>query len=497
MYAIIALSLFSHAENINECKTDIYYGNGVWNSSEDAKKSRRALEKRIVNKEIIKNDPLLKAKYGKVKLAYNWGQGRLFDVLETYYQLREAGQLDGVGFYAAIAVLTMYRPDITISAYATQKLMEPFTKDWEQGNVDEMWQAYYRESFKLGHRVLLVSHSQGNLFANRIFDTIDPTEYKKYFANIQVASPASKVKADEVGKGAHVTLWGDPIINPIPGSMSPNAQGSPGHAFVEAYLDQRDPYDKIVSRIKTTLPTLDAELTQWTTDQEFSKDTCDYRITVKHRFDPSIEMAEKVYPFNAAKKLYQAKNKAGAYEYVKATCGGTHILDEWSGKKDDECWMIDNPPKEKIMIDLIKEKIVFDSNCFIYVMNYYVENPYGNAQYVMECGTAPYVEELAFIPQRGRFNGPIRIEYKTWDEYRKAGYDFVMNILDVQVKIAKNYLDSVSKFALKKYPNAHIRYDPIIMQAYDYMKLYKPCSVYATDKGTQGCSAIMGLKVYN
>jgi|GEM_PF-3714481 len=27
-----------YAENINECKTDIYYGNGVWNEYEDAEK---------------------------------------------------------------------------------------------------------------------------------------------------------------------------------------------------------------------------------------------------------------------------------------------------------------------------------------------------------------------------------------------------------------------------------------------------------------------------
>ena len=374
VYAIIFLSLFSYAANINECKTDIYYGNGVWNEYEDADDSRDKLEKRIIELEIIDGDTALKAKYGKVKLAYNWGQGRLLDVLETYYQLREAGQLDGVGFYTAIAALTIELPHITLSAIAVQKLMEPFTKDWEQGNVDEMWQTYYRESFKLGHRVLLVSHSQGNLFANRIFDTIDPTEYKKYFANVQVASPASKVKADEVGKGAHVTLWGDPIINPIPGSMSPNAQGSPGHAFVEAYLNQQDPYDKIVSRIKTTLPTLDAELTQWTTDQEFDRDTCDYRITVKHRFDPSIEMAEKVYPFNAAKKLYRAKNRAGAFEYVKAACGGTHILDEWNGKKDDECWMIDNPPKEKIATEDNQTILPYNSVQFVLLRRYYSSN---------------------------------------------------------------------------------------------------------------------------
>ena len=339
-----SFSLYLNAQSINECKTDIYYGNGVWNEYEDAEKSRRALEKRILDREIIKGDSFLQVKYGKVKLAYNWGQGTLLDVLETYYQLREAGQLEGVGFFTAIAILTAYQPELILGAIATQTLMEPFTKDWEQGNVDEMWQKYYRESFKLGHRVLLVSHSQGNLFANRIFDTINPTEYKKYFANVQVASPASQVKADEVGKGAYVTLFGDPIINPIPGSMPGNANGSPGHAFVEAYLAQQDPFDKIVSRIKAALPTLDVELTQWDTEGEPSnKGTCEEKVKVKHRFDLAVDMPFDVYPFNLSKKLYQVNG-----EWVKASCGGTHILDQWDGKKDNECWMIDNVEKEKI-----------------------------------------------------------------------------------------------------------------------------------------------------
>ncbi len=341
----VSFSLFSNAENINECKTDIYYGNGVWNEYEDAEKSKDRLQG-VIEREIIRYELPLQKKYGKLKLAYNWGQGTLLDVLETYYQLREAGQLDGVGFYTAIAALTVELPHITLGAIATQKLMEPFTKDWEQGNVDEMWNYhYYPESFKLGHRVLLVSHSQGNLFANRIYDTINPTGYKRYFANVQVASPASEVKADEVGKGAHVTLFGDPIINPIPGSMSGNANGSPGHAFVEAYLAQKDPYDKIVSRIKAVLPTLDVELTQWDTEGEPSnKSTCEEKVKVKHRFDLAVDMPFDVYPFNLSKKLYQVNEK-----WVKASCGGNNILDQWDGKKENECWMIDNPEEEKIV----------------------------------------------------------------------------------------------------------------------------------------------------
>ncbi|MFT7824325.1 MAG: hypothetical protein ABXS92_06130 [Sulfurimonas sp.] len=370
VFIMMGVLSFTYAENINECKTDIYFGNGVWNEYEDAAKSQLRLQKRIIDIEIVNGEPLLKAKYGNVKLAYNWGQGHVLDVLEVYFQLRESGQLDGIGFYTAIAALTVSYPHITLSAIATQALMEPFTRDWEAGNVYEMWQKYYNESFKLGHRVLLVSHSQGNMFANRIHDSIDPKGYQDYFANLQVASPAREVKAP---KGDHVTLYDDPIINPIPGSMVGNANGSPGHAFVKAYLDQEDPYTKIADKIKELLPTLDSEASQWETDQESNKNTCDYKITVQHRFDPGIEMPFDVYPFAPSKKLYQVNG-----EWVKASCGGTTIMGEdrdiltWEGKQDDECLMIDNPLKEVIKkIDSHKLRIYATCDVVTVITSFY------------------------------------------------------------------------------------------------------------------------------
>ena len=107
--------------------------------------------------------------------------------------------------------------------------------------------------------------------------------------------------------------------------------------------------DLIVSAIKDQLDLLDKVDSQWIKDQEFEKDTCDYRITVKHRFDLALEIGEKVYPFAPNQKLYTATNqKSGEVEYVKATCGGTDFMDDWDGKKENECWMIDNPQEEKI-----------------------------------------------------------------------------------------------------------------------------------------------------
>ncbi len=99
---ILALSLFIatlYAENINECKIDIYFGNGVWNQPEEAEEGRKKLQTYIIDKEIIKNDPELQAKYGEAKLQHNWSYGDMMDLLETFYQLKETGQIGEEHFF--------------------------------------------------------------------------------------------------------------------------------------------------------------------------------------------------------------------------------------------------------------------------------------------------------------------------------------------------------------------------------------------------------------
>ncbi len=201
-----------------------------------------------------------------------------------------------------------------------------------------MQQKYYDESFKHSHRVLLVSHSQGNMFANRIYDTINPTGYKSYFANMQVASPASSIHSP---KGEYVTGLIDPAINLIPGSMEYNAILTPsGHAFVSTYLDTLDSRTKIVKGIKKLLLELDnTEKTpsQWKTKSEIEKGTKEYRITVNHSFDDGVlDIDDEVYPFNIKDgRVYQVKDTAGTPHYVKASFGGERILD---GELDNDLW---------------------------------------------------------------------------------------------------------------------------------------------------------------
>ncbi len=308
---------------IDEYKTDIYFGNGVFNTSQQAEISRKKLQD-IINKEIIKNDPKLKKKYGEVKLAYNWGEGKMNDVLETYYQLKAAGQVNNLEFFTVVYALT--RGTLTLSAEATAALMAsmPFYADDEQANVDEMLNQYYEESFSKSHRVLLVSHSQGNLFANRIYDSLTPKGYQDYFANLQVATPAASIHAP---MSLYVTLFLDPIAT-IPNKLAPNVNGGAGHTFVGAYLGQQEPYDKIVQDIKILLPLLDKTSTQWQTKEELNKGTKDYRINVEHRFDPNITLDKDVYPFDPAQKLYQVPDRIGVPHYVKGGYGGDRILSD-------------------------------------------------------------------------------------------------------------------------------------------------------------------------
>ena len=322
---------------INETKNDIYFGNGVWNDKEDAELSRLYLEI-IVQKEILNYNPKLLRKYGKVKLQYNWGEGHMDDVLETYYQLKEAGQVSHYDFFRVVSLLTR---NAGLSAVATAALMAkmPFTAKAEQSNVDEMLEKYYNESFKNSHRVLLVSHSQGNLFANRIYDAITPTGYQSYFANLQVASPADKINAQ---KGNYVTLKNDTIINPVPESMTGNANGKSGHSFVSAYLEQDNPREKIINNLKTLLSALDSTASQWAASLTWGdKGTKDYRITVEHRFDANAVLNDEVYPFALSKYLYQVPDNDGMLHYVKASFGGTKILDAWDNQKEEQFYKLE------------------------------------------------------------------------------------------------------------------------------------------------------------
>ena len=74
---------------------------------------------------------------------------------------------------------------------------------------------------------------------------------KSKFRMVSVGTPANNV----AGKGPYVTLYGDIIIRPIPGSLPANTNGG-GHSFVGAYLGKIDARIKIASYVKSAYDNL-------------------------------------------------------------------------------------------------------------------------------------------------------------------------------------------------------------------------------------------------
>lgn len=93
----------------------------------------------------------------------------------------------------------------------------------------------YAEVIASGNRVILVSHSQGNLFALRALEEIEEF-LRPFWSSVSVATPASTTPKS----GPYTTLMGD-FIHHTPGALGPNIGQNCGwpwacHSFVNSYL---------------------------------------------------------------------------------------------------------------------------------------------------------------------------------------------------------------------------------------------------------------------
>jgi len=352
----------------------------------------------------------------------------------------------------------------------------------------------YKNSIKLGHSAIVIAHSQGNLFTNVIYDKIatEPTDkwMTKYFYMIGVASPAG------VGTGPSnieiVTFDNDPIslipdsigvpiTNPLrsinwiyegananqtrpfdclDGNKYPDgavpqscvATGDPEYSFWSPfdndvidfhlftyYMNTEVSRVKIVNFIDTSLKAHADAASQWNTNEELNKNTCDYKITVKHRFDATVEMPLEVYPFAPSKKLYQVNG-----EYVKASCGGQHILDEWDGKQDNECLLIDNPQEEKIFVQQ-NRKLISTSGCTLIIENIYRNGLSEN----MKNGTV----WIDCIGEWTHYYAPELRDYASSDDFLDAVSLFISSKYEESDKKIRVALDDMKQKAKERYGN--------------------------------------------
>ena len=168
---LITLITFSFSAT-DDCKTDVYFGNGILTKQRTAIDNSELLRKSIIKKFGL---PYFNKNIGKVAYAYNQTEGVPGDLLESLAQKLENSVISYLPYIGQISTLL----NIT-------------TAELQNSDV-ELQVAQYRASIEGGNKVLLVAHSQGNFFGKKalINLTQNPKNFwmGNYFEAVSVASP--------------------------------------------------------------------------------------------------------------------------------------------------------------------------------------------------------------------------------------------------------------------------------------------------------------------
>jgi hypothetical protein len=219
----------------------VFYGNGIRTTAAAAELDRAVLEQFLNHDLPDSGQPPCVI---TVLRAYNRTERDAADLFES------AQQEMGTHVTLFVKVLSWYLSDVSLSEFLAAKISGinyPAYVSAHDGDLDRHLKAY-RKILDGGGRIIVVAHSQGNLFANEAYLQL-LQEYGSGLVNrmriVAVATPAGDVAGIPfVFPGPHTTLKED-FIHHVPGALDSNTaafpEGSCGlpwdcHAFVSSYL---------------------------------------------------------------------------------------------------------------------------------------------------------------------------------------------------------------------------------------------------------------------
>lgn len=262
-YAIAGL-LFTLASTIcrasisaSECNPlNVYFGNGIMTERADARISAKVLE--IWLRPLV---PSAASKYIEFLSAYNPSNGLLKDLVEVFEQrvlqsVAEnwssyfpviAGRVIAKGLETLLEDYLNTDGRLIIAALAKRlESAQIYDDQTVRDHVD-----LYRKALRSGHRVLVVSHSQGNLYVNAAFNHLRAQQpvgvNLNAFGVAAIGSPASVVATGD----GHVTSATDLVIQRVNGlglfGLPANDSSVPifpaedrlGHGFRNIYFNNR------------------------------------------------------------------------------------------------------------------------------------------------------------------------------------------------------------------------------------------------------------------
>ncbi|MBF0288622.1 MAG: Ig-like domain-containing protein [SAR324 cluster bacterium] len=237
-------STTSRTSDENQCIPEImiYFGNGMNNSSLDAMVNMEVLKKRLDS--VLPEDNNITPRYG---FSYNQKEDALAQLLEVGNQEYHENYIDMFNWLAGIdAAPDWFQEEMEKIAANINKIS--YLNDTDlQKHVTK-----YKADILEGKRVIVVSHSQGNFYANRAYESVASDS----MGIVSVATPANYV----AGGGNYTTLTNDLIMNAVrevidsdtlpANATNTNSGESSGHKFVESYLDGDVTGPRIIGHIQ-------------------------------------------------------------------------------------------------------------------------------------------------------------------------------------------------------------------------------------------------------
>lgn len=240
-----------------DCSNHFAYMNGVNTTSDMAEEDTTAI-RHLISSECAASIDV------DVSLAYNQTRRTrldvvedvppLLDLLEACIQLSAENStgndvwrcwewIEGV-----TAITLRSDPRVTL---ASLELTEAMVEDWEGSNRSQILEQVQDHLSNASQEIVVLAHSQGNLFANLVFDELDESQQTRYRV-VAVATPSSRV----AGNGPYTTFVGDPI-NWVPGSLDANRRNDSlcggiefaCHYLVNSYLAHGESRRRIVNQL--------------------------------------------------------------------------------------------------------------------------------------------------------------------------------------------------------------------------------------------------------
>lgn len=251
LFALLLACQASYAQVGQTCTAErvVFSINGVLTSSDEAQMNSDVLKERYQAANPSAPYPRFKVLYNPSGKKYVRGAGGAIDFIEVIMQQT------GLNLSRAIRMIMAQEP-----------IPEPFKTQITNVLSAVAVMSYNPDSATLarmltgvnaeidqGSKVLLVAHSQGNLWANSLIALVADGRRRAALGQVGIAVPDAHI---EKASMSHITLTEDLVIRAVPLALAPNTTNgyslseilarTLGHNFVSAYMDRQRPSERAI-----------------------------------------------------------------------------------------------------------------------------------------------------------------------------------------------------------------------------------------------------------